>query len=310
MLDMETSALRPDANGFVHEFIRLFRESTGVRRILIYANLDWYRNILRPDDWADADVLLWIARYNGDPGNPGWSHSQLALHQHTQTGTVPGIAGKVDRDATVGSYTLAHLTLDGSTPAPPAPAPPPAGERTYTVVSGDTLSGIAARSGTTAAALAALNAISNPNRIYPGQVLRLTGQPTGSGRRYQIRSGDTLSEIAVRCGTTVAALSTRNGITNPNKIRAGQCSRCRRRRHGREYRQRRNPPAAGARGLRRMEDRPRIHPRVRAPRPPPTQTHPRTRRTTHHVPSPTAGSGDPWCLTLAPARFRWTRAPR
>lgn len=41
--------------------------------------------------------------------------------------------------------------------------------KTYTVQPGDTLSGIAAKLGTTYQALAAKNGISNPNLIYPGQ---------------------------------------------------------------------------------------------------------------------------------------------
>lgn len=44
---------------------------------------------------------------------------------------------------------------------------------TYTVKSGDTLSGIAAKYGTTYQAIAAKNGISNPNLIYPGQVLKI-----------------------------------------------------------------------------------------------------------------------------------------
>lgn len=47
------------------------------------------------------------------------------------------------------------------------------GSKTYTVKSGDTLSGIAARYGTTYQAIAAKNGISNPNLIYPGQVLTI-----------------------------------------------------------------------------------------------------------------------------------------
>lgn len=45
--------------------------------------------------------------------------------------------------------------------------------RTYTVRAGDNLSAIAARYGTTYQALAAKNGISNPNLIYPGQVLKI-----------------------------------------------------------------------------------------------------------------------------------------
>ena len=44
---------------------------------------------------------------------------------------------------------------------------------TYTVKSGDTLSGIASRYNTTYQKIAAKNGIQNPNKIYPGQVLKI-----------------------------------------------------------------------------------------------------------------------------------------
>ncbi len=44
--------------------------------------------------------------------------------------------------------------------------------KTYTVKSGDTLSGIASKLGTTVNTLVSKNGISNPNLIYPGQVLK------------------------------------------------------------------------------------------------------------------------------------------
>lgn len=44
-------------------------------------------------------------------------------------------------------------------------------KKTYTVKRGDTLSGIAAKYGTSWQHLAKLNGLANPNRIYPGQVL-------------------------------------------------------------------------------------------------------------------------------------------
>ncbi|MGN7999485.1 LysM peptidoglycan-binding domain-containing protein [Sphingomonas sp. 22176] len=46
---------------------------------------------------------------------------------------------------------------------------------THTVQRGETLSGIAARAGTDVATLARINGIDNPNRIQPGQTLRLGG---------------------------------------------------------------------------------------------------------------------------------------
>ena len=45
--------------------------------------------------------------------------------------------------------------------------------KTYTVKSGDTLSGIAAKYGTTYQEIAKKNGITNPNKIYVGQVLKI-----------------------------------------------------------------------------------------------------------------------------------------
>lgn len=93
---------------------------------------------------------------------------------------------------------------------------------TYTVKSGDSLSGIASRYGTTVSALASLNGISNPNWIYPGQVLKISGSRQSSSRTYTVRSGDTLSGIASRLGVSWYSLKAKNGIGNANLIYPGQ----------------------------------------------------------------------------------------
>jgi len=59
--------------------------------------------------------------------------------------------------------------------------PPPASS--YTIRSGDTLSQIAARNGTTVAALVAANGIKDPNRIIAGQTLNLGGGSVASAPR-------------------------------------------------------------------------------------------------------------------------------
>ncbi|NLF28953.1 MAG: LysM peptidoglycan-binding domain-containing protein, partial [Clostridiales bacterium] len=96
--------------------------------------------------------------------------------------------------------------------------------QTYTVVRGDTLSGIAARFGTTVAELVRLNNIANPNLIFPGQVLIISEgtTPPPTGQTYTVVRGDTLSGIANRFGTTVAELVRLNGIADPNLIFPGQ----------------------------------------------------------------------------------------
>lgn len=94
----------------------------------------------------------------------------------------------------------------------------------YTVKAGDTLSQIASRNGVTTGALASINGISDPNKIWAGQVLQL---PTSSATSndaavvYVVQPGESLGEIAGKFKTTVSAISALNGITNPNVVYAG-----------------------------------------------------------------------------------------
>lgn len=92
---------------------------------------------------------------------------------------------------------------------------------TYTVRSGDSLSAIAARFGTTVSALQSVNNIRNANLIFPGQILKVSGQATIMSV-YTVLIGDNLSTIASRLGTTVSALQSVNGIRNANLIYPGQ----------------------------------------------------------------------------------------
>ena len=98
----------------------------------------------------------------------------------------------------------------------------------YVVVRGDTLSGIAARIGTSATALAAANGL-DVNGILPeGAAIRLSGSSSGSttlrvsttssgSGSYLVVPGDTLTAIAARAGTTPSAIAAANGL-DPNGI--------------------------------------------------------------------------------------------
>jgi len=97
---------------------------------------------------------------------------------------------------------------------------PKSNKTTYTVQSGDTLSEIAQKYGTTANAIASQNGINNPNLISVGQKLSIDGN--SSGGTYTVKSGDTLSEIAVKLGVSQSHLQNKNNISNPNLISVGQ----------------------------------------------------------------------------------------
>ena len=93
----------------------------------------------------------------------------------------------------------------------------------YTVKYGDNLSSIASKFGTTVYTLQAANNITNANLIYPGQVLRVTGQV--ATRSYTVRSGDNLSVVASRLGSSIWTLKQKNNIQNINLIYPGQVLR-------------------------------------------------------------------------------------
>lgn len=86
----------------------------------------------------------------------------------------------------------------------------------YTVKRGDTLSQIADQHGTSVAAVAEANAISDPNLIRVGRVLIIP-----SADAYVVQAGDTLEGIARRHGTTTSLIAEANGITNPDHLYVG-----------------------------------------------------------------------------------------
>ena len=76
-----------------------------------------------------------------------------------------------------------------------------------------------------------INDLSNPNLIYPGQIIEIPQREittptkdsgTGGTFTYVIRYGNTLSGIAAKYHTTVSVLAGLNNISNPNLIYAGE----------------------------------------------------------------------------------------
>ena len=166
-----------------------------------------------------GNAKIWEAGY----GITDLGIDNAAAWQWTDNGLGMSVDTSYDFD---GAFTVGSSN-SGTVPTTPIPAPEPVehvghpATGTYTVQSGDTLSGIAAKFGTTYQILAAINGIGDPNHIWPGEVLKVTG--TASQRStYYVQAGDTLSGIAAKFGTTVSSLVSLNHISNPNVIYVGQ----------------------------------------------------------------------------------------
>ncbi|WP_448060264.1 LysM peptidoglycan-binding domain-containing protein [Cellulomonas hominis] len=128
------------------------------------------------------------------------------------------------------------IPASGSTAAAAAaPAAAPSAS-TYTVATGDTVSAIARRLGTTTSAIVAANGLDSRAFIRAGQQLTIPGAAgastaaattttaavTTSGGTYTVATGDTVSAIARRLGTTASAIVAANGLDSRAFIRAGQ----------------------------------------------------------------------------------------
>ena len=176
----------------------------------------------------------WVARYGSEPQYV----KEYGIWQYSSTDYIDGITeNTVDKDVAYKNYPeiIKNAGLNGfssdtvdepenETPDEPAIEEPEESSDepvTYVIQSGDTLSEIAARYNTTVDELVELNGIDNPDLIYPGNEIIVKA---GSSRDddcdvvYQVRPGDTLSEIAARYNTTVGRLVEVNGIDNPDLI--------------------------------------------------------------------------------------------
>jgi murein DD-endopeptidase MepM/ murein hydrolase activator NlpD len=94
----------------------------------------------------------------------------------------------------------------------------------YTVRRGDTLSSIALRQKRSIDALAQANGITNPNRIYAGQLLTIpdvSAPISASTATVVVQAGDTLARLSARTGVPVSTLIAANGLVDPYYVYTG-----------------------------------------------------------------------------------------
>ena len=217
----------------INQIARTFLETTKKltnKDVILYSDLYNSRTVFSKE--LAQDYQLWVANYtssqNLQNANSNWKN--WIGWQYSSTGIISGINGYVDRDV----YTK-EIFLSDKTEIPENNNSNNVENINtesiyYTVKSGDTLSSIALRYGTTVSEISKLNNIQNVNLIYPGERLLVVQNSTIQGNEerctgkiiYTVKSGDTLSKIANKYGVTVSHIAEMNNITNVNLIYPGQ----------------------------------------------------------------------------------------
>ena len=206
----------------------------------VYANTNWWTNYLV----GLERFVKWVAQYNSVCTYQG----TYDIWQYTSGGSVPGISGNVDMNHCYRDYPT-EITGGDIKPTPPAVAP-----------SGSTLDlVVGVMQGKYGDGDARKNALGNRynevqnminyiasasvdtlvKEVYAGKYGNGDTRKAALGNRYNevqnridvssggavyytVQSGDTLSGIATKYGTTYQHLADLNGIVNPNLIYAGQ----------------------------------------------------------------------------------------
>ena len=138
--------------------------------VMIYCNLDWYRNKLLGDELSKK-YDMWIAQWG-----VAKSAVDCGIWQKSDSGRIDGISGNVDLDTSYKDYPsiIKNKGLNGfgseNTSTPPQPS-----YKTYTVVKGDFLWVIAQKQlgdGTKWKQIYDLNGLKS-DVIYPNQILKI-----------------------------------------------------------------------------------------------------------------------------------------
>src|SRR3990172_204525 len=180
-----------------------------------------------------ALVVPTAATDRGGGVRRGDTLSQIAATQGVSVVDLMRLNGIVNPNRIqVGQRILVAVAAQSGSSAPGSSAPAPIIHR---VASGENLTVIAQRYGSTIGAIVAANGIANPSFLRIGQRLTIPGAATSTGSAaeppgssapgpliHRVASGGDLTVIAPRHRSTIGAIVAANGIANPSFLRIGQ----------------------------------------------------------------------------------------
>lgn len=207
---------------------------------MVYTNLDYLNRYF---DRSQLPYDLWYAQYASTA-----SVTDKEIWQYSSKGSVPGISGNVDMNHGYKDYGNGG---DSKPDPTPTPSPAPSGttlDLAVAVMQGkygagqdrknalgtryqevqDFINHIAGASTDTLVAEVMQGKYGNGKTreiVLGGKYKAVQDKINGKGSGavyYTVRSGDTLSGIAAKYGTTYQKLAKVNGIANTNKIYVGQ----------------------------------------------------------------------------------------
>lgn len=194
-------------------------EKTGVKPVIYMS-----ASVMSSADWssvANADYGLWVANYGSNNGTADESvfdryplryWSFYALWQYTSKGRLNGYNGNLDLNYFSGDKTAWDKYVGGkpsSSTSTSKPVEKSVDELAQEVIAGKYGNGDARK-----------QALGNRYDEVQARVNEILG--TNKAEYYTVVSGDNLTKIAKKYGTTVNQLVAWNNIANPNLIYAGQ----------------------------------------------------------------------------------------
>jgi GH25 family lysozyme M1 (1,4-beta-N-acetylmuramidase) len=231
ILDWEASAIKRGPS-YAKDFLDTVFRLTGVRP-MIYMS----QSTCTAYNWAAvkaANYGLWVAAYYYGYRRIGYTPNcplkgrlgafgSAAMYQYTSSGRLPGYGGNMDLNVFYGDraawarYAAKAGSKPAATPTPAQPAAP--GKKSIAILVDEVIAG---KWGT---GQDRKNRLTKAGYDYNAvqravNAKLITKKPAAT--YYTVRRGDTLSGIARKYGTSVAAIQRLSGIKNPNKIYAGQ----------------------------------------------------------------------------------------